>query len=118
MAQAPLERRILRQGVRGDIQLHRRAEEALKECVMKFPRNARTLHEPLFKPQIELAGHLTNTQPVRCPKRHRERPCARCPEWPGGPPRRQDLDANRGALLVPCPPVGAALNTECIIPCG
>ena len=37
--------------------MHGRAEEPLKECVVKFPGNPRTLHEPLFKAEIELAGY-------------------------------------------------------------
>src|ERR1700687_5257572 len=82
---------------------------------MKFSRNASTLHEPLFKPQIEPANHLTDTQAISCPKHHAEHHRAHGPEWPGSPPRGQNLDANPGAL-APCPAAGAALDAKYVTP--
>src|SRR5271165_6650918 len=110
MAQLRLDRRIRRQPVRRDIQLHGGAQEPLKEGVMKLPGNAGALGQPLFKPQIELAGDMTNTQAISRPERQGESryPCH--DGNPAAPPWRQDLDANPDPVLAPCTPAGAALD--------
>ena len=66
-AERRLGRRILRQPIGRDVELHRRADETLQQRVVQFLRDARPLREPLFEPHVELPGHLEDAQAVEAP---------------------------------------------------
>ena len=86
----------------GDVQLHRRAQEALQQRIVQLLRDAGALGQPLLEPHVELPRHLQHAQTVSDPSRPapqhqdaRDRNARRLPE------HRLDLELQRRLRTVP-----------------
>jgi hypothetical protein len=55
--------RTLREQVRNRLKTEQQSVKTLQQSVVQFPRDARALREPFFKPGIQLTGQREHPEP-------------------------------------------------------
>src|SRR6185369_10228648 len=94
-------RRILRQTIDCDMELHGGAEKTLQQRIVQLLRDAGPLREPFFKADIEALGHLAHSEAVenQGPKDTGQQRAKAEP--PRLPEHRLDFEVDGGRVAVP-----------------